>query len=128
MAKRIWEKMKNINYFAITTDGWTDCRLRKFIAITYHWMDNDFNMHSFCNDLVHYDQSHTCLNVCREINIRIQNAVPKDAVLVSTVTNNGANFVKMARYLHTNLDETVIESHEIDDWDEPIEVCSSFCT
>jgi hypothetical protein len=116
------ELCNRVRFFSITTDAWTDGTLRKFVVITYHWVDEDFNMHAMVGDLIYVPKQHTWFNVCQELSSRIQNAVPHDAVLVATVTDNGSNFVKMTKALHTNLSIAAIDDIGPDDWNEPLEV------
>ena len=51
---------------------------------------------------------------------RITEATPVNAVLVSSVTDNRANFVKMSRSLMTNMVVAVREGQDVDDWNEAL--------
>jgi hypothetical protein len=79
-------------------------------------------MHSLSGDLIPVPRSHSWNVVTQELAIRIQNMMPPSAVLVATVTDNGANFVKMAKALHTNLSTAAIDGIGEDSWDAPLEV------
>jgi hypothetical protein len=87
--------MKNVQFFSITTDGWTDSMLRKFVAVTYHFIDDNLRVRSFCGDVIPLSKRHTWDVVTAAVASRIQNTVHPDAVLVATVTDNAANFIKV---------------------------------
>jgi hypothetical protein len=126
IKKYLKKSLEGLKFFSITSDAWTDGTLRKFVSITYHYVDREFKMQSFVGDIIPVPQQHNFAVVCREIALRIQNMVPSDAVLVATVTDNGANFIKMCKYLHTNASLAAIEGCGPDNWNEPIVCILSF--
>lgn len=96
IKKRIFNTVK---FFTITTDAWTDAQLRKYITITYHWVDDDLELKSMCGDVIPVAKAHTWDVVCSALSKRIQSEVHPDSVLVATVTDNGSNFVKVIGFL-----------------------------
>ena len=65
-------------------------------------------------------QSHTWYSVTEVVAQRIMENTKEESVLVSSVTDGGANFVKMSRSLMKNMLIAVTEGEDVDDWDEPL--------
>lgn len=97
--------------------------MNKFAAVTVHAVvdgDDGLELLSRCLAVIPIAKSHTWYNLAEAIATRLATAMPPSALLIATKTDNGANFVKMARALHTNADRAAIEGMGKDDWDEPI--------
>lgn len=91
--------------------------------------------------MIPLEESHTWVNVTRAIAQRIQNHLPDTAALISTSTDNGANFLKVrihgnvlsslpttlfnakvALALQTNLEIAAIDGLiPEDDWSKPVD-------
>ena len=84
----------------------------KYVGLTLHYVSRDFQLNSLVLSVIPLSVSHTWIHVTE--------ATPDDAVLVSSVTDNGANFVKMSRSLMTNMVVAVTEGQDVDDWNEPL--------
>ena len=122
------EAFAEADYFSLITDAWTSDAMHKFVAVNISFVDKSYCLHVLCLAIIPLQESHTWWQVTHEIATRVQNALPKDAVLVATITDNGANFLKVARALHTNLEKAAIElefvhvnNSGIDMWNAPIE-------
>jgi hypothetical protein len=108
------------DFFAITTDAWTSEVKEKFVAVTVHFIPlPEYTLKSHVLSVIPLNEAHTWQKMTRAIALRISNALPSDSVLVSTVTDNGANFVKLARSLHSNLELAAVDDDE-GSWDEPL--------
>ena len=92
----------------------------KYVGLTLHYVSRDFQLNSLVLSVIPLSVSHTWIHVTEAIAHRITEATPDDAVLVSSVTDNGANFVKMSRSLMTNMVVAVTEGQDVDDWNEPL--------
>ena len=85
-----------------------------------HFVDDDFDLQSLVLSVIPLAKSHTWINVTEAVAARIMEATKDSAVLVSCVTDNGANFVKMSRSLMLNMIVAVTDDADIDDWEEPL--------
>lgn len=118
-VERLKSELAQVDFFAITTDAWTSEVKEKFVAVTVHFIPlPSYGLKSHVLAVIPLNESHTWQAMTRAIALRIANALPNDAVLVSTVTDNGSNFVKLARSLHSNLEIAAVDD-DIDSWDEP---------
>ena len=129
--KHMDEHLQSLSAFAITTDAWSDVRLRKYIAVTYHAVDpNTMKLFSFPRDLIYVPQSHNWFRVTNAISNAINSHISGQSVMSTVVTDNGSNFVKMAVALMGNLNENEVESSILgpDDWNEPVQDLDSFET
>jgi hypothetical protein len=88
VAKR-GELLRQVDFFSITTDGWTSAAQSQFVAITVHFILPNWQHHSMLLDLVPLNESHTWQNLTTAVALRVQNLLPDTATLVCTVTDNG---------------------------------------
>ena len=101
---------------------------------------SDLRLKSHCLAVIPLEESHTWVNVTRAIAQRIQNHLPDTAALISTSTDNGANFLKVRMHdsvlsslpillnakvalaLQTNLEIAAIDGLIAeDDWNKPVD-------
>jgi hypothetical protein len=115
------ELLGHVQFFALTTDSSTVFNHRT-VSITIHFVHPiDWQLHSLCTSVIPVPEAHTWQNLTSAIAVRLSNIVPRRAVLVSTVTDNGANFVKVAASLHLNLAEAELEGLVgRESWDDPV--------
>ena len=123
------DKTRQANYFSLTTDAWTSAAMDKFVALNVSFVDFDYILNTLSLAVIPLNESHTWQIVTEAIAKRIYNIMPSNSVLVATTTDNGSNFLKVARALHTNIDIAAVEGG-VDSWDEPVdeddEVAASF--
>lgn len=117
------EQLKQADYFSIITDAWTSPAQERYVALNVSFITREFELKVLTLAIIPLTVSHTWQEVTKAIAARVQNALPNDAVLVATVTDNAANFIKVARALHANLDLAAIDDDEggVDGWDEPVD-------
>jgi hypothetical protein len=115
------KEFAKLNAFSITTDAWTDTRMRKYIAITYHAIHpEEFRFISITRDILHVPLSHTWDVVCHTIRKQIQSHFPHDATLACVTTDNGSNFVKMSIALLSTLGVEELNRIGVNSWDEQV--------
>lgn len=119
----ISSQLEEADYFSVITDAWTSAAMEKYVALNVSFIDRQYDLKTLTLAVIPLNVAHTWVAVTKAIAVRLQNALPADSTLVATVTDNGANFVKVAKALHTNLDTAAIESEvgDIDSWDEPVD-------
>ena len=117
------EELKDAHYFSIITDAWTSATLDKFVALNICFVSDAWQLKTITLAVIPLNESDTWQTMTTAIAQRVNAALPADAVLVTTVTDNGANFIKLARSLHSNLPIADIEGlYELNSWDEPVDV------
>lgn len=96
MMKERQARLDGCLFAAGSTDAWTNRKLDKFVGFNLSWLDSDLQPHSEVVMIIPLNESHTWQNVTYAISKRLGNLLPPDAVLVTTTTDNGANFVKVS--------------------------------
>ena len=119
VAKRNKRLLEEANFFSITSDAWTSAAQQKFVGVTIHFLTRSFKMRSLVLAVIPLNASHTWQRVTEVVAQRIMDATLRHAVLVSSVTDGGANFVKMSRSLMSNMVVAATEGEELDSWDVP---------
>ena len=73
------------------------------------WFCRNWKLYSFVIAVIPLAQSHNWTNLTTAVAIRLNQLLPARAVLVCTVTDNGANFLKFALSLHSDLEIAEID-------------------
>ena len=90
--------LSKIRFASLTTDVWTDRRLRSFLGITIHYLDENFEFKTYvlrCK-YIYYT---TGIAIKSELDNVIDEFAIRDK-LVRIVTDNGSNMVKMGRLMN----------------------------
>ncbi|RNA02269.1 zinc finger BED domain-containing 4-like, partial [Brachionus plicatilis] len=96
MLSCISETLKSIEYLSLTVDIWSDRRLRSFIGVTCHFVDELFEFKSIVLACRHINGSITGLKIKTEMDNVLAFFDIKNKV-VKKVTDNGANMVKFGK-------------------------------
>jgi len=93
MKEIFMDKLKNVQYFTLTTDIWTDIQTRSYIGVTIHFVDQ-YKFNAALLGVYELDERHTSeyiatklVDVCVEWNITKQK-------IVAVVTDGAANMTK----------------------------------
>ena len=115
------EQFRDVTCFSITTDAWTDVCLRKYVAITYHAIHPvTMTFLSITHDVLFLPTSHTWVAVTNRLRESIQFHFPRDAIMATVTTDNGANFIKMSVALLSTIGIDEIDELLLDSWDEQV--------
>lgn len=102
--------MRAVDFFSITADSGTSVGNVRCVALTVHFVHPvTFRLHACCIGVIPLQQSHTWVNLSIAIALRIAKVLPPYATLVATVTDSGANYLKLTASLHSNLEAAAIE-------------------
>ena len=63
VKEKVNSKLKPAEGVACTTDGWTSIATESYITLTCHFIDNKWDMNSFCLETRHHPESHTAENL-----------------------------------------------------------------
>lgn len=122
---RVTTDLRQLDFVSITTDAWTSVVREKFVSLTVHGVSPKWELVNHVIAVIPLDVSHTWQALTQAITERLQATLRDDTVLVATVTDNGANFVKTAAALHQNLGDTQLG---VDSWEDPCEVNDKTCS
>lgn len=113
--------VRNVDFFSITMDGatLTHKKSTRFVSLTVHFIDRQWVLHNFVLALISLPGDHPWNALAHAVAIRLDNLMPQGSTLVSTVTDQGANYQKAAFALHSNSDTISVSGLGPDDWEEP---------
>ena len=80
-------------YYAVTTDLWTSCARYPFMSFTMHFIDDNWQLKTFCLDTVPILDDHTGQNLADAIQDILGNWELDSVNLICATTDNGSNFV-----------------------------------
>lgn len=87
---RVKEVVSQVSSVSLTTDAWTSRTNDSFVAITIHFVDDDFKMRSVLLKCAHFDDSHTSVNLAKDLkNVAEEWGLEKKILLA--VTDNASN-------------------------------------
>jgi len=90
------------NKVALTTDFWTSLKFENFMAITIHFIDNNWKLQHFVLDIFQFKGSHTGKNIADKIYDLLEEFGIKTKTIALT-TDNAANMISAANYLQDKL-------------------------
>ena len=86
--------MSGVKYYSGTTDLWTSTSNHPYLSLTIHFINQQWELHSFCLDTVPLFKDHTGETIADAIQDILLNWGLSVDNLVATTTDNGSNFVR----------------------------------
>ena len=87
-------KIKAAKYFSITTDMWSSLAHHGYIAVTIHFINQNFEMENFLLDTREMLGSHTAENLAEELQAAVLNEWGLSSTnLAAVVTDNASNIL-----------------------------------
>ncbi|CAG8523104.1 28671_t:CDS:1, partial [Gigaspora margarita] len=106
-----FEYQRNLikNYFsqisskvALTADFWTSLKMENFLAITIHFIDENWNLQHFVLDIFQFKGSHTGESIANKVYSLLEEFKIETKVIALT-TDNGSNMISAANFLQDKL-------------------------
>ena len=88
-------KSKQLDYFSATTDLWTSAAGDPYMTFTTHYIDNNWELKSYCLQTHYLPQDHTGENVAEVLEETLQQWALEVNKLVGITTDSGSN-IKLA--------------------------------
>ena len=82
-----------VNYYAVTTDLWTSSTRHPFMSFTMHFIDDHWQLKTFCLDTIPVVDDHIGQNLADAVQNILVNWELDSANLICATTDNGSNFV-----------------------------------
>ena len=95
----VMPKLREMKYFAATSDLWTSSAKHPYLSYTIHFIDDSWSLQSFVLDTVPLFEDHTGQNIAEAFQDILSNWSLSPDNLVATTTDNGSNFVSGLRLL-----------------------------
>ena len=95
----IIEQLKQVKYYAITTDLWTSGSCDPYITLTVHYIDGEWSLESKCLDTVALFADHTGDNIADCVTDMLSNLELDIKNAVAATTDSGANVIAAFRTL-----------------------------
>ena len=70
------QKLNEIKSFVITLDHWTSTAQDAYMAVTAHFLSEDFTINDYCLNVRHMPQSHDAKNISDELCSRLHEWIP----------------------------------------------------
>lgn len=83
---------------SLTLDGWTSPYSDDFLAVTAHWIDQDWNLREIIMAFEPLDGPHTGENLLKSL-ITVINRFSLGRKILTITTDNASNMIKMLRLL-----------------------------
>lgn len=97
------ERLKKVKYVCLTADLWSH-RKKSYLGVTLHYIDDNMHRVSVLLTCSLFDADHTGANIASELQAIIHQFELQDKV-ISTVTDNGSNFIKAFKEFGIDIDE-----------------------
>ena len=98
MCSNLKSLLLKIRFVSLTLDVWTDRRLRSFLGITIHFLNENFEFKTYVLRCKYINDT-TGIGIKRELDKIIDEFAIREK-LVRIVTDNGSNMVKMGRLMN----------------------------
>ncbi len=108
---KVKNALNNIEYCAVTLDGWTSISNNSYVGITVHFIDDDFQFKSGLLSLKYVPHSHSGINLASEKKSVINQWDLEKKVVNATV--DGASNVKLAIDFINFMEKLVCVAHKI---------------
>ena len=95
----VMAKLRQVRYYAITTDLWTSSACEPYITLTIHYIDSEWCLKSNCLDTVALFADHTGDNIAESVTNILANWELETQNLVAATTDSGANVISAFRVL-----------------------------
>lgn len=89
--------LKQAQFISCTTDCWTSVANRSYIALTCHFVDENYHLASVCLGCYEMDEDHTAENLCNHINMILTEWNIDETINTSFTTDYGSNVLKAVK-------------------------------
>lgn len=91
--KTIEAELKNVEYYATTTDLWSIRTTEPYPSLTVHFINDDFQLQSRCLQMAYFPIDHTGENIAG-LRERLSSWCLKEEDQTCITTDNGSNVIK----------------------------------
>ena len=96
---KIAKSLKGAEYFSITTGMWSSGKMEPYLAVTVHYVNEEWQLQSHCLQTVFVPEDHTAENLALVLQGVLESwGLPENRLTCAT-TNNGSNIVAALREL-----------------------------
>ncbi|CAH1107682.1 unnamed protein product [Psylliodes chrysocephalus] len=91
--KNVQREIGDVKSVTLTTDCWTSVSTESYMAVTVHFISNNFQTKSILLDCIHLPQSHTSENLAKELKQIVVSWGLQNQILLA-ISDNAANIKK----------------------------------
>jgi hypothetical protein len=77
------QELRSVAVVSLTADGWSDCRRRRYIGVTAHWVTPDWVTHQCFLTAIPFPLSHTGDAIAKAIHERVEGEFGADTLILS---------------------------------------------
>jgi hypothetical protein len=91
MHNLVDSKLQNASTVSITTDGWNNIRQQRFISITAHFIDDEWNLQKYVLEVAKVSEEHSGENIYNFLKVHLNHHLPKNCIqlCINDVIQNG---------------------------------------
>lgn len=112
--------LNNATNISLGIDLWSDRRLRSYLGVTAHFLDNNFKIYTIVLALSQFARPHTAETIFAKLNSILKHYNIIENKIVKISTDNGSNIAKAARFVKeadskkakSDNDQTLFVCHE----------------
>ena len=93
MVEKVKKDISTVKYFVATTNLWTSTANHPYLSCTTHFINEMWELKSYCLDTVPLFADHTGTNLSETLQEVLSNWGLDPGKLVATTTDNGSNFI-----------------------------------
>ena len=107
-------KLKTAETMTLTLDGWTDMNDIRYTGVTYHFIDQNWCLHSIAGDVIFMPQRHTSREIASSVMERVNEKVSQTCLISAVVSDSASNMVNacariLAWEIEKDMDEIVVD-------------------
>ena len=98
VASRVKAKINAAKYVAVTTDAWTSRTTENFVAVTAHFINDEWEFENYTLETKHFPESHTSENLASALQKTVEDwNLSRNGCGPAICTDNASNIVKAVR-------------------------------
>lgn len=97
---------------SLTVDMWSSCTNQAYLAVTIHWIDEDWRLRHFLLDLLPFKETHTGIHIADQL-LQLVEDMDIGTKILSLTTDNASSMITCGRtfiqYLQDNYQNSEVE-------------------
>ncbi|KAK6186650.1 hypothetical protein SNE40_005936 [Patella caerulea] len=101
VVARVKRQLQEADTISITTDAWTSRATENYVAVTAHFIDNDWHVQNYTLETKQFSQSHTAENLAASLMLTISEwNLTRNERGPAIATDNASNIVKAVKLVY----------------------------
>lgn len=92
--QKITRELKDIDFYAATTDLWSSRTMQPYMCLTVHYIDENWNLRNVCLQTAYFPEDHTGEMIGQELKDALSSWELSEERLTCMTTDSGTNVIK----------------------------------